>query len=239
MAIKGKGKTRSRRAVSPAPRPQMVTRRSRSCCGRPPGSWWGVSSSWPRSGSASGPGRAPSGFRPAGPPASRALGRHPAGPRQLPADQTTPQGTSQINLFPTPAPDARPDRQGAVLRQEGRRTGPGRHRPGRQGREGRSSGSPGARSSRKSFNVGVTPALTAPGMTSSALNETAGPVDASRSSCTQSAGDADAAGHRSAEGTRSGPPSSRRPKRVCRGRGRSPPDRGLQHAGPDRVASSA
>jgi hypothetical protein len=171
MAIKGKGKTRSRRAVSPAPRPQIVTRKKPilmrvttwivlgcvllAAIGFGAWTWYEHHQ------------------------ASELLAREQAALQdvtqrvrdQLPADQTTPQGTSQIALFPTLPQTLDQIDKGQISEKKAGEQAQAvidqaaKAEKGIQGIAWRSI-------IKDEFDVGVTPALRAPGMTSSVLNET-------------------------------------------------------------------
>jgi hypothetical protein len=170
MAIKGKGKTRSRRAVAPAPRPQLVTRKKPilmrvttwvvlgcvvlAAIGFGTWTWWQHKQ------------------------ASDLKGQEAAAltelvqrvKDQLPTDQSTPQGTSEVTVFPTLAQSLDQLDKGTLSAKKA-------HDQAQAVIDQATKAQAGIQKIalrsliKEDFDVGVTTALTAKGMTSSVLNE--------------------------------------------------------------------
>jgi hypothetical protein len=170
MAIKGKGKTRSRRAVSPAPRPQIVTRKKPLLMRVT--TWivvgalvlvsvgWGVWVWWDH--------KQASELKSKEAAALTDLSQRVRD--QLPADQQTPQGTSQIIVFPTLPQTLDQLDKGTISDKKANQQAQAVIDAASKAQTGIQKIALGS-IIKQEFNVGVTTALTAPGMTSSVLNE--------------------------------------------------------------------
>jgi hypothetical protein len=170
MAIKGKGKTRSRRAVSPAPRPQIVTRKKPLLLRVT--TWvvlgalvlgaigFGVYEWWQH--------RQASELLAKEQTALQTVSQDIA--NQLPADKTTPQGTSQVILFPSLTKTMDQIDKGQLSDAKAKAAA-------KAVSEQATKASKGIEAIalrtiiKQEFTVGITPDLTAKGMTSSVLNE--------------------------------------------------------------------
>jgi hypothetical protein len=170
MAIKGKGKTRSRRAVSPAPRPQIVTRKKPILMRVT--TWivvgalvlvsvgWGVWVWWDN--------KQASELKSKEAAALSDLSQRVRD--QLPADQQTPQGTSQVIIFPTLPQTLDQLDKGTVSDKKANQQAQAVIDASTKAQQGIQKIALGSLI-KQEFDVGVTSALRAPGMTSSVLNE--------------------------------------------------------------------
>jgi hypothetical protein len=170
MAIKGKGKTRSRRAVSPAPRPQIVARKKPLLMRVT--TWivvgvlvlvsvgWGVWVWWDH--------KQQSDLKAKETAALSVLAQRVHD--QLPADQQTPQGTSQILVFPNLIQSLDQLDQGTLSPDKAKQQAQAVVDAAAKSQSGIQKIALGS-IIKDDFTVGVTTALTAKGMTSSVLNE--------------------------------------------------------------------
>jgi hypothetical protein len=170
MAIKGKGKTRSRRAVAPAPRPQIDTRKKPLLMRVT--TWivvgalvlvsvgWGVWVWWENKQAAD--------LKSKEAAALTDLSQRVRD--QLPADQQTPQGTSQVIVFPTLPQTLDQLDKGTISDKKANQQAQAVIDAATKAQNGIQKIALGS-IIKQEFNVGVTTALTAPGMTSSVLNE--------------------------------------------------------------------
>jgi hypothetical protein len=168
MAIKGKGRTRTRKMVAAPPRPQMVVRKKPILARR---STWVVvglvvlaavalgAVKWVRD-------RQASSLLTREQTAIQDLAQRVTG--LFPADQTTPQGTNQTTVFPSLAQTLDKIDKGTMTAKAARTAA--RSVADQAGKAADGMQKLSLKSITDDFTVGVTPQLTAKGMTSSVLN---------------------------------------------------------------------